>query len=789
MLEATVTPGIQFVEGDKVDTGDLNLLGRPTVTIQGTVAGMEPNTLAPTMTALEGDDIPDAAADTLKTDGTVPIASLVTVYPQIDVRAFGAIGDGTYHAVQEWVDDGLYEDLSAIQADYPWVIALTDSIDWAAIQKALDVAWQRIRSSHSPEDISVATCPAVFLGNGWYKTNRSLIVPPRCSLRGNGWHSSFVYYVPDSGAIPDAKWSNIASGEDWLPPEAGLNAAVVIRYRCDTTRTHITDSFVRGIHLGDPMDPPISVGHTATETAYGTKVSGLAINTYASNCVGLLAHSLNLNTVEDVHFNGYGGTNNWGVVVSMDSQGACATGVVFRHCYFENLVAAIHCDIAQQIVVEGHIVDQIGHMLFAFQCFDSQITGNNACNRQSNYTGGRHGIDIAAGNNVAITGNTFGGFERAIDIAGAAFSVTGNAVMTTGEQPTPASGYAIRIRAKSAKFPGSVLSIYNLTNWNVGYNLSGNTVAHEGSAPNLATVKPFLIEAVPGETIEVNASANGYAAGFGSYGDQCETRGPVSLRCYERQFCRQAGPPNQLPDHLGQIWSDASASPDRLYVATRIPDAIASGNIVAGVRYWVGTKPVTYADGAWTAAGTIAYNGATYTAGQSFVGVSDVTTFTATNNALYPDLSHAWRPLGEPRAERITTLATVTTAERVLSIDDAALELVDVVKVAFNNLDSDGTITLPLPSLCAGRKFRLLATKAGTTGSRAIQLASAWDPADTEAPYTRLVNLIETGLGYGTAAYPTGKPIATTYLTSNDSAAKSILVELCCDGTYWYVRR
>lgn len=50
---------------------------------------------------------------------------------------YGAIGDNTLHTVQEWVTSGRFSGLAAIQLVYPHVTALTDSIDWAAIQSAL----------------------------------------------------------------------------------------------------------------------------------------------------------------------------------------------------------------------------------------------------------------------------------------------------------------------------------------------------------------------------------------------------------------------------------------------------------------------------------------------------------------------------------------------------------------------------------------------------------------------------------------------------------------------------
>lgn len=57
------------------------------------------------------------------------------------VRDFGAIGDGVLHTVGEWTQIPsriYYPNLAAIKVDYPHVTALTNSIDWAATQKAIN---------------------------------------------------------------------------------------------------------------------------------------------------------------------------------------------------------------------------------------------------------------------------------------------------------------------------------------------------------------------------------------------------------------------------------------------------------------------------------------------------------------------------------------------------------------------------------------------------------------------------------------------------------------------------
>lgn len=58
----------------------------------------------------------------------------------VSVKDFGAIGDGTLRKLQEWVDGGKFSGLAAIQVVYPFVTSLDQSIDYAAIQKAINVS-------------------------------------------------------------------------------------------------------------------------------------------------------------------------------------------------------------------------------------------------------------------------------------------------------------------------------------------------------------------------------------------------------------------------------------------------------------------------------------------------------------------------------------------------------------------------------------------------------------------------------------------------------------------------
>lgn len=59
------------------------------------------------------------------------------LYESWSVKDFGAIGDGTLHTLQEWIDEGKFSNLTAIQFAFPFVTSLTDSVDLVAIQAAI----------------------------------------------------------------------------------------------------------------------------------------------------------------------------------------------------------------------------------------------------------------------------------------------------------------------------------------------------------------------------------------------------------------------------------------------------------------------------------------------------------------------------------------------------------------------------------------------------------------------------------------------------------------------------
>ncbi len=89
---------------------------------------------------------------------------------------FGAIGDGVARTVNDWIVGGAlsrgYADLAALQVDFPHVTALTESLDWAAFQQAINYC---------------AETGLPLRASGDYSHNRGLIINSPINLDGGGY--------------------------------------------------------------------------------------------------------------------------------------------------------------------------------------------------------------------------------------------------------------------------------------------------------------------------------------------------------------------------------------------------------------------------------------------------------------------------------------------------------------------------------------------------------------------------------------------------------------------------
>lgn len=109
-------------------------------------------------------------APILERDARQVIRDIVVSTTGIAVTStpYGAIGDGASHPLSNY-----FATLAAAQATYPAAVALTDEVDWAAIQKALDT-------------VAAAGGGEVRLFAGTYLINRSLTMGTNVTLAGLG---------------------------------------------------------------------------------------------------------------------------------------------------------------------------------------------------------------------------------------------------------------------------------------------------------------------------------------------------------------------------------------------------------------------------------------------------------------------------------------------------------------------------------------------------------------------------------------------------------------------------
>jgi hypothetical protein len=94
-----------------------------------------------------------------------------------NVKDYGAIADGTYHPLSE-----RFASLSLAQVVYPHATALTDSIDWAAFQAAIN-----------------SGCPRVHAPGGWYVLNKGTVCNRDISYTGDGYSTRIDLSMAGSG--------------------------------------------------------------------------------------------------------------------------------------------------------------------------------------------------------------------------------------------------------------------------------------------------------------------------------------------------------------------------------------------------------------------------------------------------------------------------------------------------------------------------------------------------------------------------------------------------------------
>ena len=129
----------------------------------------------------------------------------------INIKDYGAIGDGTLHTVAEWIPSR-YANLAALQVDFPFVTGTGYSIDLAAINKALLLFSQSRVSPPSGGGYSLTSWGfgKIYIPRGNYVTNDKIYVSNGTSsttptsaigllFQGDGMFASNIVYNQSTG--------------------------------------------------------------------------------------------------------------------------------------------------------------------------------------------------------------------------------------------------------------------------------------------------------------------------------------------------------------------------------------------------------------------------------------------------------------------------------------------------------------------------------------------------------------------------------------------------------------
>lgn len=100
----------------------------------------------------------------------------------LNVKDYGAIGNGSSHPLSRY-----FATLAAAQAVYPAAGALTDELDWAAIQKLLDLCKLSFRTTYIPA--------------GTYVINKPIVMPGWCNLYGEGQYCTIIKNIAATAGI------------------------------------------------------------------------------------------------------------------------------------------------------------------------------------------------------------------------------------------------------------------------------------------------------------------------------------------------------------------------------------------------------------------------------------------------------------------------------------------------------------------------------------------------------------------------------------------------------------
>jgi hypothetical protein len=205
---------------------------------------------------------------------------------KVTPKQFGAIADGVSHPLSE-----RFGSLAAAQAVYPHAAALTDEIDWAAFQAAINFCAASGRAKMLTDN-----------GDSVFIINKSLLIPKTMTcaiLRGGSSKGSYIKTT--GGTFPLLKvagsYSDV-SGFMWRPGGSGQTPILLYAANC-----HIHgNQFLPAVNL---QGSAIQLDDVDPDTDPPQSVSGAYTHVIERNVIGLGGGSYAwVHAVEDVSTNG-----------------------------------------------------------------------------------------------------------------------------------------------------------------------------------------------------------------------------------------------------------------------------------------------------------------------------------------------------------------------------------------------------------------------------------------------------------------------------------------------------
>ncbi|WP_027907104.1 hypothetical protein [Pseudomonas taiwanensis] len=288
-----------------------------------------------------------------------------------NVKDYGAIADGTYHPLSE-----RFATLSAAQAVYPHATALTDSIDWAAFQAAINSGAPRV---HTP--------------GGHYVLNKGTLCTRDIVYSGDGYasHIDLSMAGVDGGILTRGDLvqisdlsQNINRGDRTLtfpsPPDLVPGDVIIVYNPTDGSWLSDRPSY----RAGEMFRVHSISGNVAT--VYGT-----ATSTYSLGAVDVYRLRGVRCTVDGLHVTPSATYSMGAIEVTLGDT------VRLQNLYSSGVT-----------LYTPFVVDR---------CFDVSINAVSGVNRSPSVND-EYGLTIASCQNFTITGSTCGATRHAVALGG-----------------------------------------------------------------------------------------------------------------------------------------------------------------------------------------------------------------------------------------------------------------------------------------------------------------------------------------------------------------------------------